>query len=81
MTVTVQLFARARELANSPVVDVELTEPALVCQLRSCLATRLPALESLLARSMIAVDGEIASDDTPLTPGAEIAILPPVSGG
>ncbi len=44
-------------------------------------AERLPALAPLLSTAMIAVDEEYAGDDTPITPGSRLAVIPPVSGG
>ena len=76
----VKLFAQARDLAGS----AEVTLPqavATVAQLRRELTQRLPALASLVARSAIAVNGVYATDDTPLGPDDELALIPPVSGG
>ena len=81
MMVTVRLFARARELAGFDAVIVELSEPAAVSDLRRQLAVEYPRLEPLLAHSIFAVDNEFADASRPLSPKAEIALLPPVSGG
>jgi molybdopterin converting factor small subunit len=45
------------------------------------LATEHPRLGPLLERSAFAVDNEFADDSSLLSPRAEIALLPPVSGG
>jgi molybdopterin converting factor subunit 1 len=81
MTVTVRLFARARDLAGADALVVELPAGATVAQLRGRLAERCPALAALLARSALAVDGEFAREDQPLDGAGEVALLPPVSGG
>jgi molybdopterin converting factor subunit 1 len=81
MIIHVRLFARARELAGSDVVAIELSEAASVAELRRCLAAECPALESLLGRSAVAVDGDFAENERVLAADAEVAILPPVSGG
>ena len=81
MTVTVRLFARARDLAGADRVAVELPPAATAGDLRRQLAVQLPALATLLARSALAVAGEFAENDQPLSADAEIALLPPVSGG
>jgi molybdopterin converting factor subunit 1 len=81
MTVTVRLFARARDLAGADRVTVELPPDATAGDLRRQLATRVPALATLLDRSALAVGGEFAADDQLLSADAEIALLPPVSGG
>ncbi|HYH65695.1 MAG TPA: MoaD/ThiS family protein [Urbifossiella sp.] len=81
MTLTVHLFAAARDLAGAAVLPIELPADATVADLRAALAARVPALAALLARSAVAVDHDIAADAHVLTAAAEVAVLPPVSGG
>jgi molybdopterin converting factor subunit 1 len=81
MTVSVMLFAAARELAGAESFAVELTAGATVGDLRAELARRVPALAGLLAKSALAVNHDFAEDDRVLLPTDEVAIIPPVSGG
>jgi molybdopterin converting factor subunit 1 len=81
MTVTVRLFARARDLAGTDRVAIDLPAAATAADLRRELAIRIPALGVLLGRCALAVDGEFAADNQHLSADAEIALLPPVSGG
>ena len=81
MICRVQLFARARDLAGASEVSVELPEGATIKDLRAVLAREYPALAPLLERSALAVRDEFAGDDLVVLPGAEVALLPPVSGG
>ncbi len=81
MILHVRLFARARDLAGADTVRVELPEGANVADLRRRLAADCPALASLLERSALAVENEFAADCRVLSANAEIALLPPVSGG
>jgi molybdopterin synthase sulfur carrier subunit len=81
MMVPVRLFARARDLAGTDLVNVELPQGATVADLRTKLGTACPALASLLPRSAVAVNEEFADDDEAIPSGAEVALLPPVSGG
>ena len=81
MNVRVRLFARARDLAGADVVEVSLPEGATVGDLRRALAGQVPALARLLERSALAVRDEFAEDAVLLPAGAEVALLPPVSGG
>jgi molybdopterin converting factor subunit 1 len=81
MTITVHLFARARDLAGSERLVVELPARATVGDLRRRLAEAHPALQGLLNRSAVAVNNEFAEDGQALPDGAEVALLPPVSGG
>jgi molybdopterin converting factor subunit 1 len=81
MNVTVKLFAAARELAGSSEVHIELAPGADVAELRQALAETHPALAPLTARSLIALNAEYAADNTPITEGNDLALIPPVSGG
>jgi molybdopterin converting factor subunit 1 len=81
MTVTVRLFARARDLAGADAVAVDLPDGAQTGALRRALGLQHPRLATLLERSALAVDGEFADDARPLSDGSEVALLPPVSGG
>lgn len=81
MRVTVRLFAVARQRAGRPEVTLDLPEPATVGGLRRALAAGFPELATLVPGLMIAVAAEYAPDDTPIPPGAEVAAIPPVSGG
>jgi molybdopterin converting factor subunit 1 len=81
MTVHVRLFAGARDLAGADLVTVVLPCGATVADLRRSLEQEHPRLSSLLARSAIAVNHDFAGDHQLLTESAEVALLPPVSGG
>lgn len=52
-----------------------------VADLRRAVAAACPAIGPLLARSAVAVGGRYAVADEPVNPGADVAIIPPVSGG
>ena len=76
----VALFAGLAERAGSR--RIELAWPGgSVADLRGALAAACPAAADLLARSAIAVGDRLAADTDPVPPGADVAILPPVSGG
>ena len=81
MICRVKLFARARDLAGASEVAVELPGGATVKELRAALAREYPALAGLLERSALAVQDEFAGDSLVVPAGAEVALLPPVSGG
>ena len=81
MQVRVRLFARARDLAGRDAVVLEVPGGATAGDLRRRLANEHPALRGLLERSALAVNSEFAEDDLTLPLDAEIALLPPVSGG
>jgi molybdopterin converting factor subunit 1 len=79
--VTVRLFALARERVGRPEVSVDVPDPATVASLRKALAAAYPGLAPMMPAMMIAVAAEYATDDTLIPPGAEVAAIPPVSGG
>ena len=81
MMIDVQLFARARDIAGAGRITVDLPAGATVGDLRRRLSELLPNLARLLERSALAVDNEMAGDALVLTAPAEVALLPPVSGG
>jgi molybdopterin converting factor subunit 1 len=76
---TVHLFAVAAERVGAS--RVELPHPPTVAHLRRNLTDTWPSLADLLPRCAVAVNHEYATADTPLSPGDEVAIIPPVSGG
>ena len=77
----IRLFARARELAGTDTLEMELPAGATVGELRRRIAAASPALTGLLERSALAVNDEFADDSQILPAEAEVAVLPPVSGG
>ena len=81
MKITVKLFAAGRELAGASEVLAELPDGANVGALRAWLETHYPSLGPLLKSTAFAVNADYASDHTPLDPSAEVAMIPPVSGG
>jgi molybdopterin converting factor subunit 1 len=81
MKVRVRFFARARDVAGVETAECELPPGATIEDLRRHLAASYPRLAGLLERSALAVDDEFAANATPLSPGVEVALLPPVSGG
>lgn len=81
MNVRVRLFAVAKQAARSDWIDLELPEGSTVAQLRSRLGAQMPQLSGLLRQMMFAIDAQYADDGTIITPGADVACVPPVSGG
>lgn len=82
MKVTVVAFASAREAIGESRVELELPGAATTVEaLGRELLGRWPALEPLWRRLALAVDGSLATPATPVPDGAEVALLPPVSGG
>lgn len=81
MTVRVQLFAVARQLAGTDSLELTVPEGATVGDVRAALAEAVPSLAEMLPRFAFAVDSRYAVDETRIDAGAELACIPPVSGG
>ena len=78
-TVTIRLFAGAREAAG---VGSTQTEASSVAEaLDWAKASFGEGFSAVLAASRIWLNGEPALGESPLDAGDEIAVLPPVSGG
>ncbi len=82
MPSTILLFALAREKAGASTLTVDLPPDPTVLDLKAALANLCPSLAPLLPTLRIAINSEYALDDhQPIPPGAELAAIPPVSGG
>ena len=75
----VLLFARAKDLIGAD--RIEIADVATVGELRRKLMELYPNVAGLLEKSAFAVNDEFAEDAVAIPSGAEVALLPPVSGG
>lgn len=80
MKVQVKLFAGARQLAGADSLDFDLDEPTILA-LRTALCEAYPAMAPLVRRAMFAINAEYAKDSDQIPDDAEVACIPPVSGG
>lgn len=81
MRYTIQLFAVARERMGKPTLEIELPADATIGTLRLELAVQFPVLADILPAVRFAVNADYAREETQLPAAAEIALIPPVSGG
>ena len=81
MTVRVRLFAAAKDTAGCDTLELDLPDGATVADLRRRIAAHIPQLANLLSRVMFVIDAEYAGDDHRIPPEADLACIPPVSGG
>jgi molybdopterin converting factor subunit 1 len=79
--VRVRLFALAKQRVGRPDVEVTLSENSTLRDLKNSLASDYPSLADLLPKLLFAVGTEYAEDDRILEAGANVAAIPPVSGG
>ncbi|TVR87738.1 MAG: MoaD/ThiS family protein [Saprospirales bacterium] len=77
MSIKIKAFGLIAEKMDAREIRVDQTKTT--AELKALLHERYPALEKL--DFAIAVDRRIVNDNTPLEPGAEVALLPPFSGG
>jgi MoaD family protein len=77
----VRLFAALRELAGTGVLEIEPVA-ADVGELLDALSARYGEnFDRIMSAGTVVVDGQTAGRSRPLAPDAEVALLPPVSGG
>ena len=81
MRVRVVYLGILKEFAGKPTEAVELAEGARVSDLWLQLVTMYPRFKGFTNSAAVAVNQEYAPATTKLTDGAEVALLPPVSGG
>ena len=79
-TVRVELFAGMAATAGRRSLDLPWPGGS-VADLRQAVATALPGVADLLARSAIALDDRYAADDVEVAETTTVAVIPPVSGG
>lgn len=76
----VALFAGMAEAAGTRAAEIRW-RGGDVAELRAALAAAYPAIEPLLKRSAVAIGNRYAADDAEVPATADVAIIPPVSGG
>jgi molybdopterin converting factor subunit 1 len=80
MSVTVVLFASYADALGASSLSVDLPAEATVADVLAEIA-RLPGSELLPASPLVAVNQRYASTSTRVSPGDEVALIPPVAGG
>jgi len=81
MRVTVQLFARLKELAGHADVECDVPAGATIQDVWQTVAARHPALAAYGSSVSCARNEDFARMSAPVREGDAIAFLPPVSGG
>ncbi len=80
MSVTVLLFASYADALGASSLSVDLPAEATVADVLAEIA-RLPGSELRPASPLVAVNQRYASTSTRVSPGDEVALIPPVAGG
>jgi molybdopterin converting factor subunit 1 len=81
MKLCVKLFAVARQRAGCDSIQVELPASATIRQLRGAIVEQYPPLADVVPHARFALNSDYAADSAAIPPAAEVAIIPPVSGG
>jgi molybdopterin synthase catalytic subunit/molybdopterin converting factor small subunit len=79
--IKVRLFASYREAVGASQVELPLHDDADGAALWTALVARYPGLRTLPPPSGYAIDDEYVSGNRPLRGAAQVALIPPVSGG
>jgi molybdopterin converting factor subunit 1 len=80
-SVSVLLFGGVREIVGAGAVELPAGPGETAASLLDALVARHPGLGPWRASLRVAVNREYASGDRAVSPGDEIAVIPPVSGG
>jgi len=79
--VKILLFGAAADRAGTRQTEVPLSGGATLAELWPVLAGQHPGLAPMRDTLAFAVNGEYARMEDAVSPGDEVAVLPPVSGG
>ena len=79
--VKVLLFGAAADQAGTRQTELPMDHEATIGDLWSALADQHPDLTPMRDIIAFAVNGEYARAEDKVSPGDEVAVLPPVSGG
>lgn len=81
MKIRIRYFASLREIVGQSEEHLMIQEGERVSDIRARLTTRYPRLESILARSVCAVNHSYVPAETVLHDGDELVFIPPMGGG
>jgi molybdopterin converting factor subunit 1 len=79
--IKVRLFANLRELVGEREITITVPGGVTVSYLNNEILNKYPQLKSFSNKFVTSVNCKVTTDDTVITSGDEIALLPPVSGG
>ncbi|MEE9383327.1 MAG: molybdopterin converting factor subunit 1 [Nannocystaceae bacterium] len=81
MNTSILLFAGIRQRAGQARLELSLPAGATVGEMRKVISGAYPDLQTLLQICRVAVDQTFVDDTSVIPENAEIALIPPVSGG
>ncbi len=75
------MFAAARELSGTDLLVVEMESPIAAGEIMNRIGEIVPAIAPMLPACRLAVDQSFVGGEALVDAGAEVALIPPVSGG
>ena len=81
--ITIKYFASLRDIAKKEEDSLDIENPISIDQLSDIISKTAPKMGAIIREKkvMISVNQEMASADTIIHDGDEVAFLPPFSGG
>ena len=81
--ITIKYFASLRDIAKKEEDSLDIKNPITIDQLSDIISKTTPKMGAIIRKKkvMISVNEEMASADTIIHDGDEVAFLPPFSGG
>ena len=81
--ITIKYFASLRDIAENEEDSLDIENPITIDQLSDIISKTAPKMGAIIREKkvMISVNQEMASADTIIHDGDEVAFLPPFSGG
>ena len=81
--ITIKYFASLRDIAEKEEDNLDIENPITIDQLSDIISKTAPKMGAIIREKkvMISVNQEMASADTIIHDGDEVAFLPPFSGG
>ena len=81
--ITIKYFASLRDIAEKEEDSLDIENPITIDQLSDIISKTAPKIGAIIREKkvMISVNQEMASADTIIHDGDEVAFLPPFSGG
>lgn len=81
MKVKVKYFAVCREMFNRDEEEMELPDGAILMDILKRLEEEWPEIPEYYEVMQMSVNWEYATEQTKLSDGDEVALIPPVTGG
>lgn len=75
------MFAAARDLSGTERLVIEIESPVEAATILKRIGKEVPAIAPLLPACRLAVDQAFVAGDAVVDSDAELALIPPVSGG